>query len=268
MPDASPPATSPDWSTTPPAEKPPVLAADKQAEAVASSLNNSAERFQTLWISFVLFTLYVVVATGTTTHRMLFLEEPIKLPVLNIDLPLLGFYILAPLIYLTFHIYVLMQLVLLARTATELKRALSAAYPKDTDAQDQFRMRLENSFFLQLIAGARPERRGPNAVVMYTVVIVTLVILPMLAIIAFLERFLPYHQLYITWWHRIAVCLDLVALWILVPAFMRWDGKIRISAVARRIMSALKPWPWGPWRAMSWAAWLRLVPAHTKGRDG
>ena len=56
----------------------------KEAEALASALNHSAERVQTLWFSFLTFMLYLAIATGTTTHRMLFLEEPLNLPVLNI----------------------------------------------------------------------------------------------------------------------------------------------------------------------------------------
>jgi hypothetical protein len=57
----------------------------KEAEALAAALNHSAERVQTLWFSFLTFMLYLAVATGTTTHRMLFLEEPLNLPVLNIN---------------------------------------------------------------------------------------------------------------------------------------------------------------------------------------
>jgi hypothetical protein len=34
---------------------------------------------------------YLAIAAGTTTHRMLFLEEALTLPLLNIKLPLLGF---------------------------------------------------------------------------------------------------------------------------------------------------------------------------------
>jgi hypothetical protein len=63
----------------------------QEAEALAAALNHSAERVQTLWFSFLTFMLYLAIATGTTTHRMLFLEEPLNLPVLNIKLPLLGF---------------------------------------------------------------------------------------------------------------------------------------------------------------------------------
>jgi hypothetical protein len=68
----------------------------KEAEALAAALNHSAERVQTLWFSFLTFMLYLAIATGTTTHRMLFLEEPLNLPVLNIPLPLLGIFILTP----------------------------------------------------------------------------------------------------------------------------------------------------------------------------
>ena len=48
----------------------------KEAEALAAALNHSAERVQTLWFSFLTFMVYLAIATGTTTHRMLFLEEP------------------------------------------------------------------------------------------------------------------------------------------------------------------------------------------------
>src|SRR5580704_15413023 len=71
----------------------------EEAEALAAALNHSAERAQTLWFSFLTFMLYLAVATGTTTHRMLFREDPLNLPVLNIPLPLVAFYILTPIIF-------------------------------------------------------------------------------------------------------------------------------------------------------------------------
>jgi phasin len=37
---------------------------------------------------------YLAIATGTTAHRMLYLETPLNLPGLNIGLQLLGFYVL------------------------------------------------------------------------------------------------------------------------------------------------------------------------------
>jgi hypothetical protein len=70
----------------------------KEAEALVGSLNRSAEQSQTLWLSFLTFGLYVAIAAGTTTHVMLLRADPLSLPVLNIPLPLIGFYVLAPII--------------------------------------------------------------------------------------------------------------------------------------------------------------------------
>ena len=82
--------------------------------------------------------LYLTIATGTTTHRMLFLESPLNLPVLNIPLPLFAFYILTPLIFVVFHFYMLLNLVLLARTAKSFEDALVRAFPEDGEARESF----------------------------------------------------------------------------------------------------------------------------------
>jgi hypothetical protein len=56
----------------------------KEFDALLASLNGSAERFQTLWFSFLGLTLYLAITALTTTHRMLLLGEPQTLPILNI----------------------------------------------------------------------------------------------------------------------------------------------------------------------------------------
>src|ERR1700710_2051606 len=86
-------------------------------EALEKSLNDSATRVSTIWVSFLIFSLYLLTAATTVTHRQLLLAEPVKLPVLNIDLPLWGFFFLAPILFITFHAYVLLQVLLLGRTA-------------------------------------------------------------------------------------------------------------------------------------------------------
>jgi hypothetical protein len=124
-------------------------AGTKEAEALAAALNHSVDRVQTLWFSFLTFMIYLAIATGTTTHRMLFLEEQLNLPVLNIKLPLLGFYILTPVIFVVLHFYMLLNLVLLARTAKSFEDAVMRAFPEDGEARENFRMRIENTLFVQ-----------------------------------------------------------------------------------------------------------------------
>jgi hypothetical protein len=70
-----------------------------------SAVNDSATRVSALWISFLIFALYLLIAATTVTQRQLLLADPIKLPVLNIDLPLWGFFFLAPILFVILHIY-------------------------------------------------------------------------------------------------------------------------------------------------------------------
>ena len=110
----------PIWGFGPPSPEPDT----KKLDALLDSLNGSAERFQTLWFSFLGLTLYLAIAALATTHRNLLLGEPQVLPILNIKVELLPFYVIAPLLYLVFHFYLLMMLALLARTAAEFDKQL------------------------------------------------------------------------------------------------------------------------------------------------
>jgi uncharacterized protein YjbI with pentapeptide repeats len=196
----------------------------KEAEALASALNHSAERVQTLWFSFLTFMLYLAIATGTTTHRMLFLEEQLNLPVLNIKLPLLGFYVLTPIIFVVFHFYMLLNLVLLARTARSLEDALVRAFPEDGECE-AFRMRIENTLFAQLLAGGRLEREGFNAKFLSLMALITLALAPVALMLMLEIKFLPYHSEWITWLHRFLLLADIALVWTLWPGYRRQAGE-------------------------------------------
>jgi hypothetical protein len=131
-------------------------------EALEKSLNDSATRVSTIWVSFLIFSLYLLTAATTVTHRQLFLAEPVKLPVLNIELPLWGFFWLAPILFVIFHAYVLIQLILLARTAAAYDAAVAKLAEQDNlspEANASLRQRLANTLFAQILAGSPREAR-------------------------------------------------------------------------------------------------------------
>jgi len=78
-------------------------------EALERSLNVAATLVSTIWISFILFGMYLLVAAGTVDDRQLLLEDPISLPVFNVRLSLAGFFFLAPILFVIFHVYVLIK---------------------------------------------------------------------------------------------------------------------------------------------------------------
>src|SRR4029077_396058 len=60
-----------------------------------------------LWLSYLFALLYLLIAAGGITHRDLFLESPVKLPFLSVDLPLIGFAWLGPVLFIVVHVYLL-----------------------------------------------------------------------------------------------------------------------------------------------------------------
>ena len=73
-------------------------------------MNEAAKRLNTVWVTFILLMTYLFIATGKITHKDLFLETPVKLPVLSVDVPLLGYFIAAPVFIVAVHSYFLVQL--------------------------------------------------------------------------------------------------------------------------------------------------------------
>jgi uncharacterized protein YjbI with pentapeptide repeats len=205
----------------------------KELDALLDSLNGSAERFQTLWFSFLGLTLYLAIAALTTTHRMLLLGEAQTLPILNIKVELLPFYVIAPLLYLVFHFYLLMMLVLLARTAAPFERELRAVLPIEAD-RERYRAKVENALFVQLLVGATPERTGFNGYLLASIAFLTIVVAPLATLILIQMQFLPYHSFTITWWHRVAVFTDLSLLTIIMAlSALKWRRYLASSDFIR-----------------------------------
>jgi|KBSSwiStaDraftv2_1062776.scaffolds.fasta_scaffold54535_2 uncharacterized protein YjbI with pentapeptide repeats len=182
--------------------------------ALERSVNDSAGRVSGIWLSFVVFSAYLAAAASMITHRQIFLEEPIKLPTINIDLPLTASAILLPLIFVIYHVFVLLQVVLLARTADTYNEAIEHNVTDEPD-RIRIRQRLANTLFAQLFAGSSRERKGVFGGLLRGMAWITLAIAPVGVLIVFEIKFLPYHNAAVTWTHRSLIAFDLLAVLIL-----------------------------------------------------
>src|SRR3954462_9742260 len=88
------------WQPAPEPAKP---ALETDLKTLADAANEAAKREAAQWFFFVTVMITLAAIIGSTTHRVLFLEEPVKVPLLSIDLPLVGFYSMAPAIFLVLH---------------------------------------------------------------------------------------------------------------------------------------------------------------------
>jgi len=201
----------------PPAPAAPALAAKADdLEALRSAVIDAAGVSFGLWVSYLFVLFYLLVAAGGVTHRDLFFENPVRLPFLNVDLPLKGFFWLGPALFLIVHTYVLLHFVVLASKVGVFDVQLRAQI-QDPEVRTRLRRQLPSNIFVQFLAGPPEVRDGIIGFLLWLIALISLVIGAVALLVFFQLQFLPYHDVWITWWQRIAVVVDLAVLWTLWP---------------------------------------------------
>ena len=193
---------------------PPIAAKADDLEAIKKAVDDAAAVGGGLWLSYLFVLFYFAVAAGAVTHADLFLENPVKLPFLNIELPLLAFFFLAPILFLIVHAYTLVHLVMLTVRAKRFDQALRDPERNVTNAaRENLQWQLPSNIFIQFLAGPADIRDGAFGWLLRTIAWVTLVIAPVLLLLLMQIQFLPFHNSFITWTHRLALLADLGLLW-------------------------------------------------------
>jgi uncharacterized protein YjbI with pentapeptide repeats len=197
-----------------------------------------------LWLSYLLVLSYLAIAVGGVTHRNLLLESPLKLPILYVDVPLVGFFVLGPALFLIIHTYVLLHCALLASKVGTFHSELRTQIC-DESTRTLLRQQLPSNIFVQFLAGPRELRTGMMGFMLRLIAQISLVAAPLALLIYFQLQFLPYHSEPIVWWHRIAVMTDLVLLWAFWPSLERgkttwitWPD-LRLAKVATASVASL-----------------------------
>lgn len=203
-----------------------------EVDSVEKAVNEASSRASGLWLSFVTFTAYLAVTAGSVTHRMLFLETPIRLPLLNVDLPLVSFFVVAPFLLVIFHFYLIQQFIILAKKIRTYNDVLSTVVGVKAD-RVLVRHRLDSFLIVQYLAGPEVERQGVGAgmlrylasVPMRAIVSITFAVAPVIVFLLIQVSFLPYHDETITWLHRLLILFDVaVVIWGWVAIRMRVDS--------------------------------------------
>lgn len=197
--------------------------------------NGASDAAWSSWLAFLLLLTYVVVTLASVSHTALLLNSPVKLPIINADIPIVGFFQYAPALLLLVYLSLLIQHVILARKYRKFTDAV-ALYELETGTEHPARERVHSYVFSQIAAGPRPNRI--TKFMMQLIVYVTFSILPIITLLYFQIKFLPYHDVSVTYWHRIAVILGFVMLILLTPlmqnkrAARRWNIRVGPQAEA------------------------------------
>ena len=179
-----------------------------------------------LWISYLFLSFYIAVAAAAVTHTDLLLENPVKLPFLGIELPLLAFFLVAPILFLIMHSYTLVHFAMLGQKSARFHDALYAQFPtaraapitEEQARQNQLlregiRRQLPSNIFVQFLAGPKDIRATALGELLKFIAWVTLVFGPLALLLELQIQFLPYHDWWATWSHRGALVVDIALIW-------------------------------------------------------
>src|SRR5271169_1788333 len=131
----------------------------KDLEASRNALVETAGVGGGLWLSYIFVLFYLFIAAAGVTHRDLLFESPVKLPFLNVDLPLTSFFSLGPALFLIVHAYVLLHLMLLTNKVGSFNAELEELISED-DVKTRWRRQLPSNIFVQFLAGPKEVRTG------------------------------------------------------------------------------------------------------------
>ncbi len=177
--------------------------------SLLEAVNHSSDTAHTGWLIFLGIMAYLMIAVAGVTHKDLLLETPVSLPILQVNIQLTQFFQFAPIVLVLMHLGLVSQLTLLARETLEFDYAIRLLEATDKRTHP-LRLELNNFFFVQAIAG--PYRSRVMSAFLHGMSWLTLVVLPVVLLIYIQVVFLPYHDVAITWTHRIALLVDIAML--------------------------------------------------------
>jgi len=208
-------------------------------KSLLDTANSASEKVAVLHLGLMAVCAYLLVIVFGTTHLDLLFGKGIKLPFVDVEVPIAGFYTVAPYLLVLVHFNFLLQLQLLSRKLY----AFNFRAPND-EWTGSLRDQLYGfPFTIYLVGRANPIVRA----FLGLMVSITIILLPLITLVAMQLMFLAYQEESITWAQRAAIWIDvgvIVALW---PLIM--DPEDDWRAFWSRIFAAYSP---------KWRLWLAL----------
>jgi uncharacterized protein YjbI with pentapeptide repeats len=184
--------------------------------SLLEAVNRSSDSANVAWLIYMALMSYLLLTVAGIGHKQLLLSSDVVLPVLGVKIELTRFFIFAPILAVLLHLGLMGQLVQLARKTLEFAASIRMLETSDQRTHP-LRLELDNFFFAQAIAG--PERSRIVGMFLHGMSWLTIVAMPVLLLVYMQLVFLPYHDVGVTWVHRVALIAD-IALLVLIGVFM------------------------------------------------
>jgi hypothetical protein len=182
----------------------------KQLELV----NEAARALSTALMTFLSVSVYVGIIIASTTDEMLIKGTPVKLPLFDAQIPIIGFYAVASWLVVLNHAYVIIYFKTLAQKLQRLRKEIAGLPPQTSTA---FYERLTTLPYVQFFA--RPEKTGIKD---WLSVFVPIGLVPLCLVLSMQFRFIVYRDnLFATTLQILAVIFEVGLLGWGLPRILR-----------------------------------------------
>ncbi len=177
---------------------------DKTTEELIPSINDSAKHVTNITITFLATCIYIAIAVASTRNEMLLLGSDITLPLLNVKVPLLQFYWLAPFLIALLHLHLRLQEYFLFCKLEPLELLEPSSIRKV--ALHLFPALPVNSY----LGYAAKTYRSSVRIILRILRYLVQQVLPLALLCGIQLRFLPYHSTATTAVHQMLVIADVL----------------------------------------------------------
>jgi len=212
-----------------------------KAEDLLETLRHEAAELRNFTITFLSLLLYVSLIVAATDHEQILRVSPVNLPLLNVNIPILGFYWFMPPFLFFMHLYILVQHYLFSQLAFRFQDSLSF---ETQELRNNIRRRLGNLPFLHWLLGKHGlMMQGTMALISVS----SLVVWPVFMFWWMQARFLPYHDEDLVLWQQCWLTIDtifLAYLWAKIldesdSAWNWWKKSFRVFQAPALLLSQL-----------------------------
>jgi len=177
------------------------------AEKTLDAVNDAARMTRNVYITFLLLGAYIGVGVASTTDEQLLRESAVTLPLLDVSVPITGFYRFIPWALILFHLNLLLQFAMLAHKVRFFAEQARKAGPEHERA---LKARLFSFPFVQILIPRENSRI--MRLVQSLMVWIAIIVLPLGLLLWVQLGFLPFHDSQVLWEHRAAIWIDAILL--------------------------------------------------------
>lgn len=200
----------------------------EQAEKRLAATNDAIRTTRTFFFALLSVATYIGIIIAGTTDEQLLRITPARLPMFGVEVPLTGFYMFVPWLFVLLHFNLLIHIGL---TSKKLKGFLDDLEPLAESLSARLTRDVANFPLAQWMA----VKHDPIFRVLLSILVwITLILIPSFLLLWIQIRFLAFQDEMFTWFHSASVTIDTV----LIVGFQLWF--IRHVEPGKRLRHHLK----------------------------